>query len=234
VIPLLRLPQPNLGGGSIGLELLDEVELLVRKYPGLSFEATSSGYEVAGPFRFTARRHDLTISDEYSIRIHVPSAYPHEIPVVFECSDRIPTEFDHKYKDNSLCLATDMDLTLSLSRDPSLVGFVDRYVVGYFYAVSYYRKYGVYPFGERSHGVDGLYEYYFELFQTDRKELVRGLLLKAYKREYVGHLPCLCGSGLKLRDCHGRALLPIIRDQDLRHQAVVDLEMMVRDLEESR
>ena len=62
------------------------------------------------------------------------------------------------------------------------------------------------PFGELSHGVEGILEYYQELFDLSAGEKVVGLLRILTDSDYRGHLPCPCGSNIILRKCHGGIL----------------------------
>lgn len=202
------------------------------KYPGLSYTKTADGYEVTGLLFFSASHNGVTIQDEYQLIIRVPLDYPKSLPMVFECGEKIPRDFEHVSHDDTLCLGIPMEIRKSMIEDSSLIGFVDRYLVSYLYSASYYRKYGVYPYGERAHGVAGIYEYYFELFQTENRTLVHKLLLIIYQDKYRGHVPCVCGSEFKLRDCHGGTLFPLLVNPDLKEQAITDLIMIARAMEE--
>ena len=80
--------------------------------------------------------------------------------------------------------------------------------MSYFYAASYFKRYGVAPYGERSHGVKGIEEAYMERYRvTDRNVLMHLLLYLTGIQRYRGHLECPCGSGKKFRDCHGGKIL---------------------------
>jgi hypothetical protein len=95
------------------------------------------------------------------------------------------------------------------SEDPSLKGFVRNCLVPYLYSFSYYIRYGNLPFGELSHGIQGIYEYYSELFLIQDKNSILKLLKILAGDNYRGHLPCPCGSGKRLRSCHGSIVLRI-------------------------
>ena len=86
--------------------------------------------------------------------------------------------------------------------------------MSYLYAASYFRLYGVLPFGERSHGNEGIREAYCERYgTTDDKLLSYLLMLVIGEIPYRGHSPCPCGSGKHLRKCHGTKVIEDIRSK---------------------
>ena len=60
-------------------------------------------------------------------------------------------------------------------------------------------------FGKR----EGILEYYKELFSVQDGWQVLGLLKILADDNYKGHTLCPCGSGQKLRNCHGNLLREI-------------------------
>jgi hypothetical protein len=57
------------------------------------------------------------------------------------------------------------------------------------------------PFGEWSHGLDGIYEYYRELLQTHDARTVWRFLYVLGKLNLKPHWDCPCGSGQKIARC---------------------------------
>jgi hypothetical protein len=85
--------------------------------------------------------------------------------------------------------------------------------MNYLYSYSYLEKYGKLPFGDLSHGGQGLREFYSELFNTDDVRVILALLKIMADDSYRGHLPCPCGSGEILRKCHGPILIDLMKNQ---------------------
>ena len=61
---------------------------------------------------------------------------------------------------------------------------------------------------------------------VDEKDLktTAALLRFCGERTYRGHIGCPCGSGKKLRDCHGTVLFPIMTDSRKQEIVINDLE----------
>ena len=78
------------------------------------------------------------------------------------------------------------------------------------YTYKYYENYGVYPFGERSHGRYGDLEYLKELFNIDNVIPLLNIILFLATSKYRGHCMCPCGSNKRLRNCHGDIFQKII------------------------
>jgi hypothetical protein len=148
------------------------------------------------------------VEDAYKILIIVPKNYPNNLPKVWETGTRIPNNF-HKYQDESVCLGAPLAIKAKFNEDPSLRGFVRNCLIPYLYSFSYYMRYGNLPFGELHHGVQGIYEYYSELFLIHEKNSILKLLRILTDDNYRGHLSCPCGGGKKLRSCHGPVVLNI-------------------------
>jgi hypothetical protein len=94
-----------------------------------------------------------------------------------------------------------MKLTLS----PTLLVFVERLVVPYLFGYSYYEKHGAMPFGELSHGRDGILECLADMFRSPSvpgaDEFVR---LASLKKREANKESCPCRSGRRVGRCHNR------------------------------
>ena len=62
------------------------------------------------------------------------------------------------------------------------------------------------PFGEWSHGSQGVREFYGELLGTTDSTVIARYLAYLGKPILRGHWSCPCGSRKKVRDCHLQAL----------------------------
>jgi len=161
-----------------------------------------------------AERNGIPLIDDYIVRIEIPSSYPLSLPEVYEESDAIPSMYEHFYQDKRLCLGVQYELFNKLNKsNNSFRYFFDEFVLGYFYSVSYFKKYGCLPFGERAHGLKGIIEYYKELFSVDTIQQIVMILKTIYFGKYRGHHDCPCGSQNKGRKCHGNQILYLIKTE---------------------
>jgi hypothetical protein len=190
-----------------GRQRFDEWRLpdLLSKYSELTLRPTNtSQVTLSGTLAFSAERQGgQHIDDQYDITICIPEGYPRQIPRVWETKKRIPSKF-HKLIDGSLCLGSETRLRLILAQTPSMLSFVERCVVPYLYGHSFYEQYGKMPFGELSHGPEGVIEDLASLFATDKdRATIKGFVtVAALKKGVANKLLCPCGSGFRLGRCH--------------------------------
>lgn len=93
---------------------------------------------------------------------------------------------------------------------------MSEYVETYFFSYEFYQRYGEFPFGERGHGFEGIIQTYSDFFnETDMGKTIR-LMASISTRQYRGHSQCPCGSGLKLRSCHGPSIMKFYTDNRLK------------------
>ena len=142
---------------------------------------------------------------------------------MFEISNLIPADYEHKYENGALCLGVDGEIAASIANDDSLIRFLDCFVRDALYSAKYFYRFGKYPFGEREHGESGILAYYAEVFSVDEATALAILECLAKKR-YRGHLPCPCGSGIKSKYCHGPEMLSIVQSPARQLAAVSDFK----------
>jgi len=155
-----------------------------------------------GTLGFIGNYAGQILKDHYEVLIVIPDDYPFVLPQVWETGKRIPKDFHTNY-DGSACVGWSLATIETFRQEPSLIGFIRNCVVPYLYSYSFYSKYGKMPYGELSHGVQGIYEYYSGLFKISDQSIIRKFLKILAETEYHGDLPCPCGSGKKLNFCHG-------------------------------
>lgn len=199
-------------------DIMNNIERLVNdvinKYPTLSAESTGSGITLHGILILNAEYNDIPLYDEYEIEVEIPEDFPKSLPKVREVSNRIPEDFNHFLDDGSLCLAAVCELADFVASNGTIIGYIEKYVMSYLYAASYFSRYKEIPFGERSHGVDGIKEAYMERYNCDKEDVLISLLcVLAGFQKYRGHDTCPCGSNKKLRDCHGGRILADIQSE---------------------
>ncbi|MFH1926482.1 MAG: SEC-C domain-containing protein [Chloroflexota bacterium] len=193
------------------------------KYTGLSLSIDDEGASITGALKFDATYNRVRLSDTYDVEIVVPKSYPEDPPKARETADRIPADF-HTNPDGFACLTTPLEIRKQFNRQPDLIGFIDHLLIPYLFGYTHLLKYNFLPFGEFDHGYEGvnqsyagLIEKYREAFSVDDDIEVMGLLKVISEDNYRGHHDCPCGSSLKLRDCHGPAILEIKKSQSAQY-----------------
>jgi len=191
----------------------DHFEELLQEYPDLKLLGDEKGQRaVEGVIDREATFKDVTLRLTFQVRVNIPEQYPDPCfpPVAFETGGIIPrTADDHIYPNGSLCLAAPISVKMKFAQAPTLLGFMNILVIPFLYAFRHKQEYGQMPFGERSHGVDGIMEHYREYLDVSDDIALISLVRVLADEDYRGHHDCPCGSGKKLRNCHGSRLLEI-------------------------
>lgn len=205
-------------------EIFKQFEELRASYPGLSIRECEHHIEISGMLDFSATYNEIVIEGIFDILIQVPFDYPKTLPVVWEVGGRV-SEFFHHFVDHSLCLGSELSMRIKLSDTPTLITYVQDLVIPYLYSYRHYELYGLLPYGELSHGAQGILEAYSEQFGTDSPE-VTIRLLEALIKPYRGHHLCPCGRGLKVRSCHGEVIKRLISS--------IPQEIFIEDINQCR
>lgn len=188
--------------------LESQITRLLEEHPRLSTQLGEDAYLLTGILVLNAEYAKIPLYDEYSIEIKVPFDFPIKLPLVRSLDDMIPDEFEHTNADGGLCLGAECDLYAYIEEHNSLSAFINVVVMSYLYSASYFRRYGKAPYGERSHGIQGIIEAYCERYSVQELDALMNLLLiTGDLKPYRGHLLCPCNSGKRLRQCHGTAIL---------------------------
>lgn len=192
--------------------MLAQFSELQSAYPELTLcnEDDGGGWMIQGLLRFSAEYNGERINDEYTVLIRLSSDYPDEVPDVYEIADRIPSGF-HQFSDRRLCLGEPLAVKQKFMEEPNLLGYVNNCLIPYLYSFSYKKLYGHLPFGDLSHGLGGILEYYLELFDLKDAYSLVGLIAILAQGNYRGHNLCPCGIGKRLRSCHGEKVLKIMK-----------------------
>jgi hypothetical protein len=153
-----------------------QFEELSQKYSRLRLCEDAPGHwAIRGMLSFSATFQNVTITDTFSVLISLLHDYPGSPPTVQETGGRIPADF-HQYPNRILCLGAPVEVWRRFKIDPRLVSFVETLLVEYLYGYAYFEKYGKMPFGELSHGCEGIREYYQDLFNTSDVQIILALL----------------------------------------------------------
>ena len=173
------------------------IDKVLTKHSGLSvveYDSNHAPQRIIGDFIMNSSYENVCFCKTYPIDVDL-SDFP---PKVKEVGNKIRSSYPHRYDSGELCLEV-----------PSRMK--------YFFSYEFFKRYGRYPFGERSHGESGILEYYTELFHLSSKQQTKGFLEQVIRmRSYRGHHLCPCGSGQKIRDCHNKevemALQPLYKE----------------------
>lgn len=178
-------------------------EELQALYPTLHVLEPRDKVVVRGSFPVLDEGKEI---DRYKIEIELPDDYPSSLPVVREIGGRIPHQPErHVSGDGTLCVCLPDAHRLAHPRGQTLVEFLRGPLHNYLLGSTVVERGGQWPFGEWAHDVDGVIEFYSDLFALkDTKEIVTYLV--CLSRPAKGHWPCPCGSGKRFRYCH-RSLL---------------------------
>lgn len=179
-----------------------QVNELTEKYRGLHCVSSGLNLSASGKLTFSAQYNGVSVEDEYMVEITIPQGYPGILPSAKETGGRIPKDF-HKHPDETLCLGSRIEMRIKFRERESLIGFVEDLLIPFLYGFSYREKYGEMPYGELPHGIEGVLKSYQTLFHVNDDLTAIAFLKILADQNYRGHMECPCGSGLKLRNCHG-------------------------------
>lgn len=209
---------------------IEQVEKLLTLYSKLTIkEADLTMIRLSGSIVVNRSAFNYTLHKEYPIDIFIPIG-SEDLPTVIETANMIDAEYPHRYRDGSLCLETETAIRMRFFDGFNLATWMDEFVEPFFFSYEYYKRFGVFPFGERPHGLGGILHTYQELLHVDNPGTAITLLRYVADEEYRGHQPCLCGSGQKLRKCHGKFLFPLMTNLKKKSIAVSDLHYLRKEI----
>lgn len=186
--------------------LSSQIDAFLLEYPTFTVvEKDAEKIVLSGEYDLNGEYQGLVLSEIFQIKIEVPIDFPANLPEVYET--KTINNFPHKYANGKLCLMVDLELYIWLQNAPSLTRFFAEIVVPYLYSYKFYSITGEMPFGERSHGSEGVSEAMKEIFNVN-DVLAAGRLLYyvVHNNKYRGHHLCPCGSGKNIRNCHAKIL----------------------------
>jgi hypothetical protein len=189
-------------------ELADQISELQQVHKGLTEIAETENETVLSgslPFEVSADGHS-PITDSFDVELIIPDVYPRRLPRVRETAGKIDGNYEHVYDNGTLCLAVPIEERRIFWEQPSLLGFVNKLVIPYFFGYCYWKIYGKHPFDEQAHGAEGIVQHYVDTLRLDDEISALAVISYLLEYGYRGHHCCPCGSGIKVRKCHGQAL----------------------------
>jgi hypothetical protein len=207
-------------------ELSSEIKNLLGSQPRLKIEENKVEYIIQGEYVYSLNFNDCILQGERNIKLIVKKNFPNSIPKFYLFD--YPEHIEHIYQDGNVCLATIGEMIHFLNENPSLVAFIKKFVNAFIYTLDWFEKYKTYPFGDRKHGYKGLLDYYLNDLNLTKQQY-KNMTILIYEKKYRGHMPCICGSGKKLRDCHGKYMLPIIKNTLYEHEFINEALMILTE-----
>ena len=189
-----------------------QVESLLAQYPHLYIaEEDANQILLKGNIDIYREACDFVLQKQYDIEIIIPKTAD-ALPVAVEKGEAVAGDYPHRYADGSLCLETDTYIKNRFIDGIDMVEWMDEFVEPYFFSYEFFCRFGMFPFGERPHGLEGLIHTYQEFWNEKDIGITCVLLRYAAEEIYRGHALCPCNSGKRIRKCHGPTLLPYMRD----------------------
>uniref|UniRef100_UPI00402B8413 hypothetical protein n=1 Tax=Methylomonas sp. PHL2-19 TaxID=3438878 RepID=UPI00402B8413 len=192
-------------------DLRSQIDELIAIHKGLRVVVEGDdSIAVCGLLRFEASADGLeTITESFEIELTIPYDFPEAMPCAREIAGRIGTDYDHRNPNGTLCLAVPVEQRSIFLENPTLLGFVNRLVIPYLYGYCFFKKHGRHPFDEAAHGYEGILRYYIDTLGLRDSLSALNVISFLLEHGYRGHHNCPCGSGLRVRACHGPALLAL-------------------------
>ena len=190
-------------------DLRRQINQLIAVHKGLrDVVECDDGIVVSGLLPFEASADGLeTITESFEIELTIPYDFPEALPRAKEIAGRIGSDYEHRNPSGTLCLAVPVEQRRIFLENPTLLGFVNRLVIPYLYGYCFFKKHGRHPFDESAHGNEGILRHYVDTLGL--RDPLSALAVVSFLLEhgYRGHHDCPCGSGMRVRACHGPALL---------------------------
>lgn len=208
-----------------------QIELLKQTYPAMEVVRTDfSCVQLQGRIHVHRSYHGFVLNRAYTVDIHIP-LNSERLPFVIDTEGAISPTYQHRYSNGMLCLETDAQIRMRFIDGFDLSAWIFEYVEVYYLSYEYYNRYGEFPFGERAHGYVGVLQSFQEHLCTNDLVTTYKLMRHIVRYPYRGHALCPCGSGQKLRNCHGQSALKFYRDDRLWQILQRELNAIEKELE---
>ncbi len=186
-----------------------DLDMINKKYPNLIYNSIKN--TISGSINICRNCNDEIISGSYDLLIDFNKS---SIPYVYDVGKKIKRNYEHCYSDRRLCLATDIEQLLFIRGTKSICLWIEKYIESYYISYEYFQKYGIYPFGQYSHGKRGIVEFYEKYFNLGGEKNCLNIIKYIFFSTYRGHNLCPCGSNKKIRDCHGKIIIKCKHDSN--------------------
>lgn len=198
-----------------------EIQSVSREFPSLSSKLNNGIWEIQGVLPIVDG-NDFK-HDEYEVRIIIPTNFPKVMPLLFEIGGKIkPTPEFHINTDGSCCLTVPAKEAIILRNGLTILDFIKKHAIPFLANHTYKQRFGEYAAGEYSHGLNGIVEFYFEVFNSNNlKIVIDGLETSIFSKIPERNSLCFCGNGKKYKKCHRDSLDTL---------ALVSKDVLIKDL----
>lgn len=207
-------------------DLKAEITELLNNQPKLEIYDNDIEYILQGAYIYSLEYNDCVFQGERNIKLIVQKDFPNSIPKFYVF--KYPDHIEHIYSDGNVCLATIGEMIYYLNENPTIKAFITKFIDSFLYTLDWFEKYKNYPFGDREHGYKGLLDYYLNDLKLTKGQYNR-MAIMIDRNGYRGHLPCICGSGKRLRNCHGKFILPIIKNASYREAFIYEANAILTE-----
>ncbi len=179
---------------------------LSAHYPSLHLFIEAHGRaEVRGTFPVLGEAG--RVLDRFQVAIELPLDFPRQLPIVRETGGRIPwTLARHVISDGTACVLLPDDRWRSFPIGMPFIVYLRGPLHNFFLSQVVVEVGNDWPFGEWGHGVNGIFEYYYEILETADPGTVLRYLAVLKRAKLQVHRMCSCGSGKPIRDCCRRRI----------------------------
>lgn len=168
---------------------------------------------LAGNLNFSAIIKQEKYEGSFIIKVIFSDDYPTKIPSAYNVNNEIKKEYKHFLKNsNLLCLGVPTDIFIKTSNNDSLEYFLKNILIPYYISYQYWdENNGKKLFDERSHGINGIIEFYLEHFHLKSRSSLYQIFDFINSNILDENELCLCGSGLIYQNCHNKQIQELIK-----------------------
>ncbi len=185
--------------------LAAEMSELHQRCPDLVASVAAGLVVASGPL--AAHGADGELLGGYLVEIRFPRDYPDWVPDLYMRQPEVAWVGErHIERNGRACLCLPHEIPSYFPDGMGVGAFLDRLVSPWLLGQVHFDEFHKWPYPERSHGLRGILEAVSEMVGGQGHLVAMGLLrLAVQSRPPKGHVPCPCGSGRRLRNCHGDA-----------------------------
>ncbi len=183
----------------------DQLNEVIHQFPQFQkIEGTDGTFYLKGILDIP--NDNLDIVGSYMTEIHCSQKFPYAFPILYETGGDITNHPDwHKYSNGSCCITVEPDEMLICKNGITVLQFIQNHAIAFFANHIYRETTGSYKNGEYAHGIDGMNQFYSDLFMTtEYNEWIRYYEHVFIKKSiHCGRNErCFCNSMKKFKHCH--------------------------------
>lgn len=156
------------------------IDFIQNEFPEVSIHKEDAQLIFEGRFILRGKHKDFVMETAPKLKLIMHKDYPHILPTVIDVDNVI--DYDHKFEDKSLCVATPIDISLGLLNSLNISDYINGFLIPYFISYEYWKQSGkkIDIYGDRSHGYKGIIESLADFFNVDCRDEKKILLLFAW------------------------------------------------------